>query len=78
MLVARSVVFHIRFDEMNFLREGGFVQLPPLLDESNYAYWKARMKAFIKSMDEKVWRVIGWDHPMKQDDNGESVKKSEI
>ena len=65
---------------MDFLREGGSVQRPPLLDESNYAYWKARMKAFIKSMDEKAWRAIltGWDHPMKNDDNGESVKKSEV
>ena len=65
---------------MEFLREGGSVQRPPLLDESNYAYWKARMKAFIKSMDEKAWRAIltGWDHPMKNDDNGESVKKSEV
>ena len=50
---------------MDFLKEGGSVVRPPLLDGSNYSYWKARMKAFIKAQDEKAWRaiLIGWKHP---------------
>ena len=76
----RSVVFQIRFDEMDFLREGGSVQRPPLLDGTNYSYWKARMKAFIKSVDEKAWKAIltGWDHPMTRNDKRESVLKPEV
>ena len=32
---------------------------------NNYAYWKARMKAFLKSLDERVWLSIeyGWERP---------------
>ena len=65
---------------MDFLREGGSVQRPPLLDGTNYSYWKARMKAFIKSVDEKAWKAIltGWDHPMTRNDKRESVLKPEV
>ena len=62
------------------MREGASVQRPPLLDGTNFSYWKARMKAFIKSMDYKAWRAIltGWTHPMKTNDNNETAKKSEV
>ena len=65
---------------MDFMNERGSVQSPPLLDEINYSYWKDRMKPFIKSMDEKVWRAIltGWVYPMKKNESGESVLKYEI
>ena len=43
---------------MDFLKEGGSVVRPPLLDGSNYSYWKARMKAFIKAQDEKARRAV--------------------
>ena len=29
--------------------------IPPHFDGNNYAYWKVRMKAFLKSIDERVW-----------------------
>ena len=34
-------------------------------DGNNYAYWKVRMKAFMKSIDERVWNFIeyGWEKP---------------
>ena len=34
-------------------------------DGNNYAYWKVRMKAFLKSIDERVWNSIkyGWEKP---------------
>ena len=37
----------------------------PLFDGTNYAYWKVCMRAFLQSLDEKVWQVveIGWTKP---------------
>ena len=32
--------------------------IPPLFDGTNYAYWKIRMRAFIQSLDEKVWQAV--------------------
>ena len=32
--------------------------IPPHFDGNNYAYWKVRMKAFLKSIDERVWNSI--------------------
>ena len=36
--------------------------IPPLFDGTNYAYWKVRMRAFLQSLDKKVWQAvkIGW------------------
>ncbi|GAU24655.1 hypothetical protein TSUD_322630 [Trifolium subterraneum] len=39
-------------------KEGGYTSRPPLLDDSNYDFWKSRMEAFIKSMDMKAWKAI--------------------
>jgi len=46
-------------------KEGGFVNRPPLLDGTNYDYWKSRMSAYLKSIDNKTWKVVlkGWEHP---------------
>ncbi|KAI3443670.1 hypothetical protein Pfo_000335 [Paulownia fortunei] len=55
---------------MNILREGGSVLRPPLLEGSNYSYWKARMRAFLKSVDKKAWKsvVFGWQHPIMENE----------
>ena len=39
--------------------------VPPLFDGTNYAYQKVRMRAFLQSLDEKVWQAveIGWTKP---------------
>ena len=39
--------------------------IPPLFDDTNYAYWKVRMRAFLQSLDEKVCQAmeIGWTKP---------------
>ena len=29
-----------------------------LFDDTNYAYWKVRMRAFLQSLDEKVWQAV--------------------
>ena len=36
-----------------------------LNDIVNYTYWKVRMKAFLKSIDERVWNSVeyGWEKP---------------
>ena len=64
---------------MDFLLEEGSISCPPLLDGSNYHYWKARMKAFIKALDEKAWRAVltGWEYPTTKDDKGKFVPKPE-
>ena len=38
----------------------------PFLNGKNYTYWKVRVKAFIKSIDEKAWLSIlkGWFPPI--------------
>ena len=35
---------------------------PPYFDDSNYAFWKVRMMAFLCSIDESVWDAVdvGW------------------
>ena len=41
--------------------------IPHLFDGTNYAYWKVCMRAFLQSLDEKVWQVveIGQTKPKK-------------
>ena len=35
--------------------------IPSLFDDTNYAYWKVCMRAFLQSLDEKVWQVVEID-----------------
>jgi len=62
-------------------KEGGFVNRPPLLDGSNYDYWKSRMSAFLKSIDNKTRKAVlrGWEHPvaLHEDGNRTNVLKPE-
>ena len=39
--------------------------IPLLFDGTNYVYWKVHMRAFLQSLDEKVWQAveIGWTKP---------------
>ena len=39
--------------------------IPPHFDGNNYAYWKVRMKAFLKSIDKRVWNSVKyrWEKP---------------
>ena len=47
------------------MEHGHFLVIPPHFDENNYAYWKVRMKAFLKSIDERVWNFVKyvWEKP---------------
>ena len=39
--------------------------IPSHFDGNNYAYWKVRMKTFLKYIDESVWNSVeyGWEKP---------------
>ena len=39
--------------------------IPLHFNQNDYFYWKVRMKAFLKSIDEKVWNFVeyGWEKP---------------
>lgn len=47
---------------MDNIKDGGSVNRPSVLDDTNYDYWKANMVAFLKSMDNQTWKVMvkGW------------------
>ena len=47
------------------MEHGYSLVIPPHFDGTNYDYWKVRMKAFLKSIDEKVWNSVeyGWEKP---------------
>ena len=47
------------------MEHGHSLVIPPHFDGNNYAYWKVRMKAFLKSIDERVWYSVeyGWEKP---------------
>ena len=48
----------------------------PLFDDTNYAYWKVRMRAFLQFLDEKLWQVvkIGWTKPKEASTNWDDAK----
>ena len=50
--------------------------IPPLFDGTNYAYRKVCMRAFLQSLDEKVWQAveIGWTKPTEAPADWDDVK----
>ena len=47
------------------MEHGHTLVIPPHFDGNNYDYCKVRMKAFLKSINERVWNFIeyGWEKP---------------
>ena len=47
-----------------------------LFDDTNYAYWKVRIRVFLQSLDKKVWQVveIGWTKPKEALANWDEAK----
>ena len=45
------------------MEHGHSLVIPPHFDGNNYAYWKVRMKAFLKLINERVWNSVeyGWE-----------------
>ena len=54
--------------------------IPPHFDGNNYAYWKVRMKAFLKSIDERVWNSVeyGWEKPTTPISEWQTSQKEEV
>ncbi|XP_075486288.1 uncharacterized protein LOC142525886 [Primulina tabacum] len=52
---------------------------PPVLDGSNYALWKVKMRMFIKYIEERAWQRVldGWSPPRTVDNDGDSISKPE-
>ena len=50
---------------MFVMDRGQLLIILSLFDGTNYAYWKVRMRAFLQSLDEKLWQAmeIGWTKP---------------
>ena len=40
------------------MKHSHFLVILPHFDGNNYAYWKVKMKAFLKSIDKRVWLSI--------------------
>ena len=38
--------------------ESHAVNRPPFFTGSNYTYWKVKMRAFLQSIDERVWEQV--------------------
>ncbi|GAA0138380.1 hypothetical protein LIER_34927 [Lithospermum erythrorhizon] len=62
---------------MDGMREGNSISRPPLLDGTNYPYWKAKMTAFLRSVNTKTWKSVltGWTAPTVTDNGVTTVKK---
>ena len=50
--------------------------IPHLFDGTNYAYWKVRIRAFLQSLDKKVWQAIkiGWTKSKEAPANWDDAK----
>ena len=50
--------------------------IPPLFDGTNYTYWKVRIRAFLQSLNEKVWQAveIGWTKPKEAPTDWDDAK----
>ena len=58
---------------------GHSLVIPTHFDGNNYAYWKVRMKAFLKSIDERVWNSVdyGWEKPTTPVSEWQTSQKEE-
>ena len=56
--------------------KGQSLIIPPLFDGTNYAYWKVRMRAFLQSLDEKVWQAmeLDWTKPIEAPTDWDDAK----
>ena len=61
---------------MFVMDRGQSLIIPPLFDSTNYAYWKVRMRAFLQSLDKKVWQdiKIGWTKPKEASTDWDDAK----
>ncbi|CAL8118454.1 unnamed protein product [Prunus armeniaca] len=68
-LISEQVAGHTQQD-LTYLRmdrASGSIAHPPYFDGNNYGAWKAKMKSFLWSLDERVWSTVvhGFPKPTK-------------
>ena len=61
---------------MFVMDRGQSLIIPHLFDDTNYAYWKVHIRAFLQSLNEKVWQVreIGWTKPIEASADWDDAK----
>ncbi|CAM8959811.1 unnamed protein product [Rhodiola kirilowii] len=61
------------------MKEGQNTSGPPLLEGSDYSYRKIRMKALLKTIDERAWKavLVGWTPPTMTNTEEQGVPKPE-
>jgi hypothetical protein len=64
---------------MDSTKDCGSVNRPPVLDGTNYYYWKIKMFTFLKPMKKKTWKAVmkSSTHPVVFDQDGISSLKPE-
>ena len=62
------------------MEHGHSLVIPPHFDGNNYAYRKVRIKAFLKSIDERVWNSVeyGWEKPITPVSEWQTSQKEEV
>lgn len=63
---------------METMKDGGSINKPPVLDDTDYDYWKVMVVDFLKSLRRKGWKVMlkGWKHPIITIEDGITSMKS--
>ncbi|KAH9649687.1 hypothetical protein KPL70_026079 [Citrus sinensis] len=58
-------------------KEGQSTTRPPFFDGNDYAYWKTRMRIYLRGLDYEIWEVVcdGLFMPMFQDEVGDDIPK---
>ena len=61
---------------MFVMDRGHSLIIPPLFNDTNHAYWKVHIRAFLQSLDEKVQQTveIGWVKPKELPTNWDEAK----
>lgn len=49
---------------MDNAKDEGSINITPILDGTNYDNWKTKTDAYLKSIYNKIWKVVikGWKH----------------
>lgn len=65
---------------MNYTKYEGSINRPPIFDGINSDYWKVKMDAFLKSIDNKTWKAVikGWKHHVITSEDGTTSLKPEV
>lgn len=65
---------------MDNTKDGRYINIPPILDDTNYDYWKVKMVVFFKSIDNTTWKVVikGWKYFVITSQDGTTSLKPKV